>query len=115
MTDVVVTPQNIDQDGLVVVHTGSLLITNNYIIRNDGRMFIRVVNGGGSPAVTTIVTRNKVAGNAIADRVVSVEAGTEQNIGPFPPSVFNNSDGDIDVSFDFITSVTLAALHLGNP
>jgi len=110
-----VVPQNIDQDGLVVVHTGSLSTSNNYIIRNDGKMFIRVVNGGGSPAVTTIVTRNSVAGNAIADRVVSVAAGTEQNIGPFPPSVFNDSNGDVDVSFDFITSVTLASLHLGNP
>lgn len=113
MADVTITPQNIDQDGLVVVHTSGLNIPDTHKIRNDGKTFLRVVNGGGSTCNVTIATPGNVAGNAVADRVVSVAAGAEQNIGPFPTGVFNDSNGDINVTFDFVTSVTLAALHLG--
>ena len=113
MADVTISVQNIVQAGLVVVHTGSLNIPDTHKVRNDGQTFIRVVNGGGSPAVTTIATPGNVSGNAIADRVVSVAAGTEQNIGPFPTGVFNDSNGDINITFDFVTTVTIAALHVG--
>ena len=113
MADVTISVQNIVVGGLVVVHTSGLNIPDTHKVRNDGQTFIRVVNGGGSPAVVTIATPTKVGGNAIADRVVSVAAGTEQNIGPFPPGIYNDSNGDINITFDFVTTVTIAALHLG--
>lgn len=112
MANVTVAPQNIVPAGLTVIHTGSLSTSNNYKIRNDGRMFIRIVNGSGGSVVVTIVTQKQVGGNAVVDRAVTVLTVTEQNIGPFPPSIYNDSNGDIDVSFDVITSVTIAALHL---
>ncbi len=113
MADIDLTVQKILPTGIVVTHLGSLSISNNYLARNDGRMFLRVVNGSGGPVVCTIVSRNQVGGLAIADQAVTVAAGTEQNIGPFPPSIYNNTDGDIDASFDDITSTTIAALQLG--
>ena len=113
MALVTLVPQNIVQAGLTVSLTGSLSTSNNYIIRNDGKMFLQVVNGSGGSIVVTIVTQAVLGGNAVADRVVTVLTLTEQLIGPFPPSVFNDSNGDIDVSYDVITSLTHAALHLG--
>ena len=112
MAEVTIAVQNIVIGGTTVTFTGSLSASNNYMIRNDGKTFIRVVNGSGGSIVVTIVTQNQVGGNAIADRTVTVLTMTEQNIGPFPPSIYNNGDGDIDVSFNVITSLTLAALHI---
>ncbi len=113
MSDVDITVQNILQSGLVVIHTGSLNIPDTHKVRNDGRTFIRIVNGGGSPTTVTINTPGNRGGNAIADRAVVVTNGTEQNIGPFPPSIYNDSNGDINITLSFVTTVTIAALHLG--
>lgn len=113
MADITLVPQNIVQTGLTVVPVGSLSTSNNYKIRNDGKTFLQVINGGGGSVVVTIVTQAVLGGNAVADRVVTVLTVTEQLIGPFPPSVFNDSNGDIDVSYDTITSLSHAALHLG--
>ena len=112
MADIDLTVQQIIPTGLVVVHTGSLSIANTYKLRNDGRSFIRVVNGGGSPCNVTIATPRTVGGLAVADQSASVAAGTEENIGPFPPSIYNDSIGDVDITFDFITTVTVAALRV---
>ena len=112
MADVTVAVENIDQDGLDPAHTGSLSASNNYKFRNDGRLFLYVTNGGGSDCDVTISTPGSEGGNAIADRVVVVTAGEDRMIGPFQPRLFNDPDGDIDVTFSFITSVTVAGLHL---
>ena len=113
MADIDITIQPIVVGGLTVTHLGSLSASNNYKVRNDGKVFVRIVNGGGGTSICTIATPGSIGGNAVADRAVSVLAGTEQNIGPFPPAIYNDSNGDIDVTFDVITSVTIAGLHLG--
>ena len=113
MADVTVAPQQIAIGGLVPSQTGSLSAANVYEIKNDGKMFIHVVNGGGGDIVCTIATPGAVGGNAIADRDVTVSAGTEEFIGPFPPWIYNDEDGNIGVSFDVITSVTLGGYRVG--
>lgn len=113
MADVAKAAEKIIKTGLDPTHTGSLNVSNNYQTPNNGRLFIYVTNGGGSASVVTIATPGTVDGLAIADRTVSVPAGEDRMIGPFPPHIYNNANGEIDVSFSFITSVTLAALNLG--
>ena len=113
MADVALAAQKIVKTGIDPVHTGSLSVANNYQTPNNGRLFIYVTNGGGSASVVTIATPGTVDGLAIADRTVSVTASEDRMIGPFPPHIYNNASGEIDVSFSFITSVTIAALNLG--
>ncbi len=114
MSDVTKVVQKIVKAGLIdPTHTGSLATDNVYQMLNNGRMFIYVTNGGGSETIVTIVSQGTEDGLAIADRTVTVAAGENAMIGPFPPHIYNNSVGEIEVSFSFITSVTLAALNLG--
>ena len=111
MADVTKTPERVVASGLEQTKH-AVATADNYIIRNNGRVFLHVVNGGGSPDTVTVVTPKTVADLAVSDLTVSVPAGEERFIGPFPPSVYNDGNGDIDVSHSFATSVTMAVLHL---
>lgn len=79
---------------------------------NDGRMFLRVVNGSGAPINVTIQTPGTVEGLAIAERVVSVTNGETRDIGPFAPNIYNQSDGMVYVDYAAVGSLTVAVLRL---
>ena len=113
MSDVTKVVQKIIKTGLDPTHTGGLSAADTYQMLNNGRMFIYVTNGGGGTVVVTIATPGTVDGLAIADRAVTLLTGTDRMIGPFPPHIYNNSSGEIEVTFDVVASVTLAALNLG--
>ena len=113
MSDVTKVVQMVVKTGVVPTRTGSLSLSDTYQMLNNGNLFIEVVNGDASPTTVTIVSQNTVDGLAVADRTVVVSAGTEQIIGPFPPQIYNNSVGEIEVTFSNITAITLAALNLG--
>ena len=76
--------------------------------------FLHVKNAGGSACTVAIVTPGTVSGQAVADISVSVPATTgDRMIGPLPGSlVARASDGLADVTFSFLTSVTVAVLEL---
>jgi hypothetical protein len=82
-------------------------------------VFLHVKNGDGSPHTATITTPNTVDGLAVSDLAVTIPAGEERIIGPFPyiyDTVDTDPDPDIDpavfVDLDADTSVTLAAIKL---
>lgn len=81
-------------------------------IPNTGQQFLHVKNGGGSDIVVTITSTATYGGLAVADPTVTVTAGEDRFIGPFPPGVYNNSNGRVAVAYDSVTSVTVAALRL---
>lgn len=84
-------------------------------VANSGRMFIHVQNGGGGSITVTIQTPGTVDGLAVADREVSIGAGNDKMIGPFPPATYNQDPGETDtvyVDFSGVSSVTIAALVL---
>lgn len=70
---------------------------------NDGRIYLEVTNGGGSPTDVTIVTSFTRDGLALADVVVTVPNGATRLIGPFSPSTFNQPNSQ-DVHVDFTTN-----------
>jgi hypothetical protein len=75
-------------------------------------VIVHVKNGGGSPVTVTVVTPNTAAGGlAISDDVVTVAAGSERVMGPFPKQNFSrSSDGLGDITYSGVTSVTVAVL-----
>lgn len=80
---------------------------------NDGMSFLYVKNGSGSPITVTVGTPGNVDGLAIADLTVSVPATTgERMIGPFPPGIYNQSDGNVYVDYSSGTSVTAGVFRL---
>jgi hypothetical protein len=86
--------------------------SGGHSISNDGRVFFHVKNGGGAPITATAQTPVTVDDLAVADRVVTVPAGGERMIGPFPPGLYNQSDGKVYLDFSDVTSVTVGAFRL---
>jgi hypothetical protein len=87
--------------------------------RNDnGNVFLHVKNGDASPHTVTVTAQRTSAsvpgmGSTTKSNVsVAVPAGTERMIGPFAPLAFNDSSNNIAITYDDVTSVTIAALEL---
>ena len=74
---------------------------------NDGRTYFDVNNGGGSPITVTFVTQQTVDGLAVADLAVAVSNGVRSKIGPFPPGIYNDANGRVQVTYSGVTTVTV--------
>jgi hypothetical protein len=114
MADVRLSVQPIVQAGLTPVYTGSLTATTvDYVFKNDGKTFLHVKKAGAGDCVATITTPVTVDGKAVADLAVTVVATTgDKMIGPFPPAVFNDGNGDARVMFSEITGLTAGVFRL---
>lgn len=76
---------------------------------NTGQEVLYVNNGGGSPITVTITAQNtKYLQETVSNRTVSVTNGTAQFIGPFPPAIFNDANGLVQITYSGVTSVTVA-------
>lgn len=74
---------------------------------------LRVKNAGGTACNVTIATPPTYEGQAVADVTVTVAATTgDVLIGPLPASLFRGSDGFASISYDQVTSVTVAAVSV---
>lgn len=111
MARTALTVQQIARSGLAPSYTAANAAGHS--VQNNGRVFLHVKNAGGSICNVTIETPGTVDGLAVADRTVAVAATTgDAMIGPFPENVYDQADGTINVDFDQVTSVTVAALRL---
>lgn len=86
------------------------------------RVMLHVKNAGGGAVVVTLDTPGTVDGLAIPSLAVTVPAGEERFIGPFPRNVYNQDDsaGDtglaeaVFIDTDTQTGITLGAFLLGS-
>lgn len=79
---------------------------------NDGRVMLFVRNGGGSAITVTVDAVASVQGEPVSDRAVSIPAGQDFLLGPFPTQVFNNDQGKVSVAYSSVTSVTVRPIRL---
>ncbi len=98
--------------GLTPTYTGSLSTGSNYQFLNDGRTYIHIINGGGSPDTVTVVSQAIEDGLAVADLAVVVPAGEERVLGPFNTRIYNDASGLLNFGHSFITSVTQGVYRL---
>lgn len=92
-------------------------LANGMIFRNGtgGDVFLVVKNADASAKEITVVTPRKVAGQAVADMVVSIAAAKTALLGPFPQDAYNQGGSDtykVYVDVDDDTSVTIGAFRL---
>lgn len=106
----VLTVQSIALAGTIPTYAAPAALANEFA--NDGRTFLHVKRAGGGTVVVTLTTPGTIKGVAIADPTVTVGSGSEKMIGPFDPSIFNASDGNVDFACDATTGVTLAVVRL---
>ena len=87
--------------------------TNHHEFVNDGRTLIAVLKAGGTCAMT-FKTPGTVDGLAIGEQVVTpaVDVAQYTLIGPFPPSIYNQSDGTVHIDIDDETTFSLGAFRL---
>ena len=110
MTRTAITHQQIARTGLE--ETLAAANAGGSYFANDGMMFLHVVNGSGAPITVTVETPGVVDGLAIADQIITVTNAEERFIGPFPPGIYNQSDGTVYVDYSAVTDVSVAVLRL---
>jgi len=88
--------------------------TDNHEFVNDGRTIICALKTGAAAGVLTFKTPGTVDGQAIAEQLVTpgVHATKVTMIGPFPPSIYNQTDGTVHIDLDDETTLTLGAFRL---
>ncbi len=91
----------------------AMAAADNYIMRNNGRVILHFIKTGANPATITIVTPKTVGGLAVADLtfVVAASSGIEF-AGPFPPDLYNDASGDMDISTSEDTAITVQAIRV---
>lgn len=107
----VLTVQNITIDGLEVSYSSAA--SGGDTAANNGRMFLEIVNAGASARTVTVASQKACNQGYTHDESVSVPASETRKMGPFLTNRFNNSDSAIEISYDAVTSLTVAAISLG--
>ena len=83
--------------------------------QNDGTMCLVVANDDSENHTVTVTAQNTsvykpgYANITFSNIAVAVPAGETIVIGPFPPAIYNNASGIIAITYDAVTSVTIAA------
>ena len=104
------TVQQISRSGLEATYASAAVgLADEF--DNDGKTFFHVVNGE-TECVLTFDIAKTVDGQAVTDITVTCTASEERMIGPFPPGVYNDGDGHVNVAYDDVSNVTVAAIRL---
>ena len=88
-----------------------LTTTDAFKFPNSGKEFVLVKKGVGALTMT-VATPRTVDGLAVADRDVTVPANTDRLIGPFDPAVYNDSDGEVSLTFDSVATLSVAVIRI---
>lgn len=78
---------------------------------NNGRTVLIVKNDDTGSHDVTIVSQENCSQGFNHDVVVSVAAGEQALIGQFSRSRFNDTNGLVQVTYDDVTSVTVAVVN----
>jgi len=106
-----VAAEKIIPGGLTPSYTAA---ASSQTVRAGNDRFLHVKNGDGSDHTITLETPATDAhGNAVADLVVNVPAGSEEMIGPLDPNIYGQGGTDqITITWSATTSMTFACLIL---
>lgn len=83
---------------------------------NTGRELLYVSNGGGSSITVTVtaqqtnVQKQGFGSLTVSDTTVTIPAGEDRFIGPFPVQRFSDSAGRVQVSYSDVTSVVVGVI-----
>lgn len=77
--------------------------TNTYFVPNNGKVAIVLECTTGGTA--TIVTHGSVDGLAVSDLTVTTTAAKILIWGGFPPSLYNNSNGNLNITVSAATNL----------
>lgn len=80
---------------------------------NTGREFVHVKNLNAATRNVTALTPGSVDALAVADLIATIPADNgDKMIGPFPPAVYNQSDGKVYLDFSAGADMTIAVIRM---
>lgn len=88
---------------------------------SDARTYLEVLNGSGGSITVTITAQNTTfavpgKGNlTAANGGGAVAAGAARVFGPFPAEIYNDSSGNVQVTYSGVTSLTVQAIKVPAP
>lgn len=110
------TAQSVVESGLEATYSAAAAGGDQFI--NDGREIVHIKNGAGGDITLTVTAQNSPTsipgyGNATkSNAVVTVTAGEERFVGPFPTSAYNDTSGYVQLGYSATGTVTLAILKV---
>src|SRR5262245_2385259 len=95
---------------LVATATAADATGNNWT--NTGGEFLFIKNGGGSSITLTLAVGPGavVDGQTPTSKTVTVAAGKEFLVGPFPVTIYSDVNNLMNITYSGVTSVTVAVL-----
>lgn len=103
--------------GVVLPAAGAVDNTNGNSFANSGRELIEVTNASGGALTISFVTQGVytvgITSYPIADLNVSLANATTRGYGPFDKTLFNDTDGNVQITWSTGTSVTARVISLG--
>jgi hypothetical protein len=80
------------------------------VFANSGREFAVFKNTSGGPHVVTIVATNPCSQNFLHNVAYTIAAGAETECGPWSTSYYNSTSGQLSMTYDAVTSLTVAII-----
>lgn len=106
------TPVQGSRSGLIVNSGLTAASSGGDQFANTEREQFIIKNGDGSDHTVTFVSQQTVDGQAVADKTVNVVAGDVMAFGPFPAGTFNDTGGNVQVTYSAVTSVTVKVIKV---
>lgn len=113
----ILTRQNLIETGISITESAAGG-AGDKATNTDGKTILLVKNGSAGSITVTVTEQiaNPTDPNygilTKSDVSKAVAAGAIAVIGPFPVAAFNDSNGDVNISYSAATSVTVAALRI---
>lgn len=78
---------------------------------NTGREWLEVLNGSGG-SINVIIAGVADGVTVTALRTIAVGAGVRKKIGPFPANTYNDANGQVQITYSAVTTVTVGVFSL---
>jgi len=93
------TPTMADAAGDTFANTGAQLL------------LVEHTNQAGSAVTLTIATTLTIDGEAVNDKQIVIAPGEKHLLGPFPPNVYNDANGNVVLSYSSATDIDVTVIQ----
>lgn len=113
------TRQALNEDGLTASYASAAAL-GDQVTNADGKTFLHIKNGSGGSITVTV--SEQISGTTVqspqygkltkASATKAIGSGAEAFFGPFAKAGFNDVNGNIQITYTAVTSLTIAAVYI---
>lgn len=79
---------------------------------NSGKAMIHAKNASAGSLTVTVNSQTNCSQGFDHDAAVAIPAGQERMIGPFPKGRFDDANGNVQITYSGVTSLTVAVVEV---